>query len=62
MNSLLTSLHLVSSHPTTTVIPAANNVRMPPPETRGSGSTKPITTRFIPASTNAFEQGGVRPK
>mmetsp|Transcript_16096 Transcript_16096/g.62544 ORF Transcript_16096/g.62544 Transcript_16096/m.62544 type:complete len:221 (+) Transcript_16096:354-1016(+) len=62
MKSALISRHASSSHPTQTSIPAASSVRIPPPLTRGSGSTNPTTTRLTPASTSALEHGGVRPK
>ena len=57
-----TSKQRSSSHPTTTSTPAFRNRAMPPPSTKGLGSPIPTTTRRTPASINACEQGGVRPK
>ncbi len=44
-----------------TSMPAARNLAIPPPATRGLGSTIPTTTLATPAAINASEQGGVRP-
>ena len=44
-----------------TWMPAARSRAMPWPATSGFGSTQAITTRAMPASISASQQGGVRP-
>ena len=47
--------------PTVTSMPRARSRRMPPPSTRGSGSSTATTTRRTPASVMRSTQGPVRP-
>ena len=44
-----------------TSMPADFNISIPLPETRGLGSSIPMTTRLIPASATALAQGPVLP-
>ena len=46
--------------PSSTASPAARRLSIPRPRTFGSGSSSAITTRAMPASMIACEQGGVR--
>ena len=57
----LLSRHASSRTPTSVLMPFCCSAAMPLPETRGLGSTAPITTRAGRCAIRASTQGGVRP-
>ena len=60
-NPTLSSRAAAASTPTDTSIPADRSRSIPPPATRGFGSTLLHTTRATPAAIRASAHGGVRP-
>ena len=61
INTSFNFLHLSSSIPTVTSIPASCNFLTPFPDTKGLGSTMPMTTLLILFSIIWSTHGGVFP-